>query len=86
MRNLLPHGLGGRGHWLDMLGVDFGKVNRLPPSLLIRDFMGLPRYDGDSYFLADFLNLAQRRRCAAAILARLFADIFRRLRLGLPPP
>ena len=37
MRNLLPHGLGGRGHWLDMLGVDFGKVNRLPPSLLIRD-------------------------------------------------
>ena len=47
--------------------------------------MGLPRYDGDSYFLAAFLNLAQRRLCAAAILARLFADIFRRLRLGLPP-
>jgi hypothetical protein len=22
MRNRLPHGLGGRGHWLDMLGVD----------------------------------------------------------------
>ena len=39
--------------------------------------MGLPRYDGDSYFLADFLTLAQRRLCAAAILALLFADIFR---------
>jgi len=25
----------------------------------------------------DFLNLAQRRRCAAAILALLFADIVR---------
>ena len=46
--------------------------------------MGLPRYDRDSYFLASFLNFAQRRRCAAAILARLFADIFRRLRVGLP--
>ena len=22
MRNRLPHGLGGRGHWIDMLGVD----------------------------------------------------------------
>ena len=30
MRNRLPHGLGGRGHWVDMLGVDLGKVNRLP--------------------------------------------------------
>jgi hypothetical protein len=46
--------------------------------------MRLPRYDGDSYFLADFLNLAQRRLCAAAILALLAADIFRRLRLGCP--
>ena len=44
--------------------------------------MGLPPYDGDSYLLADFLYLAQRRRCAAAILALLFADIFRRLPLG----
>jgi len=35
--------------------------------------------------LADFLNFAQRRLCAAAIFARLFADILRRLRLGLPP-
>ena len=33
----------------------------------------------------DFLNFAQRRRCAAAILALLFADIFRRLRLGFVP-
>jgi hypothetical protein len=47
--------------------------------------MGLPLYDGDSYFLADFLNFAHLARCAAAILALLFADIFRRLRLGLPP-
>ena len=47
--------------------------------------MGLPRYDGDCYFLADFLYLAHRARCAAAILALLFADIFRRLRVGLPP-
>jgi hypothetical protein len=31
------------------------------------------------------LTFAQRRLCAAAILALLFADIFRRLRLGLPP-
>jgi hypothetical protein len=35
-------------------------------------------------YVLDFLNLAQRRRCAAAILARLFADIFRRFRLGCP--
>lgn len=35
-------------------------------------------------YVLDFLNLAQRRRCAAAILARLFADIFRRFRLGSP--
>ena len=27
MGNRLPHGLGGRGHWLDMLGVSEGKVN-----------------------------------------------------------
>ncbi len=27
MGNRLPHGLGGRGHWLDMLGVGEGKVN-----------------------------------------------------------
>jgi hypothetical protein len=39
-----------------------------------------------SYFLAAFLTLAHLARCAAAILARLFADIFRRFRLGLPPP
>src|SRR5260370_32539376 len=50
--------------------------------------------DGDNLFpechgqvaLSSFfrlaLNLAQRRRCAAAILALLFADIFRRLRIG----
>jgi hypothetical protein len=38
MGNRLPHGLGGRRHWLDMLGVDQGKVNRSPLSLLIRDF------------------------------------------------
>jgi hypothetical protein len=44
--------------------------------------MGLPQYDGDCYFLADFLNLAHLARCAAAILARLFADIFRRFRRG----
>jgi len=25
--NRLPHRLGGRGHWLDMLGVSAGKVN-----------------------------------------------------------
>ena len=37
--------------------------------------MGLPRYDGDSYFLADFLNFAQRRRCAAAILSRHFTHL-----------
>src|SRR5437868_15336955 len=46
--------------------------------------MGLPGYDGDCYFLAAFLNFAQRRRCAAAILALLFADILRRLRIGFP--
>jgi hypothetical protein len=40
----------------------------------------LPDYD------FDFLNLAQRRLCAAAILALLFADILRRFRLGLLPP
>ena len=27
MGNRLPHGLGGRGHWVDMLGVGEGKVN-----------------------------------------------------------
>ena len=27
MGNRLPHGLGGRGHWVDMLGVGDGKVN-----------------------------------------------------------
>jgi hypothetical protein len=27
MGNCLTHGLGGRGHWLDMLGADDGKVN-----------------------------------------------------------
>ena len=27
MGNRLPHGLGGRGHWLDMLGGGKGKVN-----------------------------------------------------------
>jgi hypothetical protein len=27
MGNCLPYGLGGRGHWLDMLGGDEGKVN-----------------------------------------------------------
>jgi hypothetical protein len=27
MRNRLPHGLGGRGHWQAMLGADRGKVN-----------------------------------------------------------
>src|SRR5713226_5165862 len=37
MRNRLPHGLGGRGHWEHMLGGAKGEVNRLPPSLLIRD-------------------------------------------------
>ena len=26
MGNRLPHGLGGRGHWLDMLGAGEGKV------------------------------------------------------------
>jgi hypothetical protein len=31
------------------------------------------------------LNLAQRRRCAAAIFAREAALIFRRLRLGVVP-
>jgi hypothetical protein len=30
-------------------------------------------------------TFAHLARCAAAMLARLFADIFRRLRLGLPP-
>jgi len=30
MRNRLPNGLGGRRHWLDMLGGGNGKVNRLP--------------------------------------------------------
>ena len=40
----------------------------------------LPDYD------FDFLNFAHLARCAAAILALLFADIFRRLRVGLPPP
>lgn len=34
-----------------------------------------------AHFLAA-LTLGQRRLCAAAILARLIADIFRRLRLG----
>jgi hypothetical protein len=42
--------------------------------------MGLPRYDGDCYFLAAFLYLAHRALCAAAILARLFADIVRLVR------
>jgi hypothetical protein len=32
------------------------------------------------------LTFAQRRRCAAAIFALAAALIFRRLRLGLPPP
>ena len=27
MGNRLTHGLGGRGHWLDMLGADEGPVN-----------------------------------------------------------
>jgi len=36
----------------------------------------------DPYFRVA-LTLAQRRRCAAAILARLFADSLRRLRVGL---
>src|ERR1035437_3685701 len=27
MRNRLPHGLGGRGHWLVILGVGKGQVN-----------------------------------------------------------
>src|ERR1700730_2329931 len=30
MRNRLTHGLGGRGHWLDMLGGSAGKVNEAP--------------------------------------------------------
>jgi hypothetical protein len=36
-------------------------------------------------YALDFLNFAHRALCAAAILALLFADIFRRLRIGLPP-
>jgi hypothetical protein len=28
MGNRLPHGLGGRGHWSDMLGGDGGEVNQ----------------------------------------------------------
>ena len=36
--------------------------------------------------LRPFLDLAHLARCAAAILALLLADIFRRLRIGLPPP
>jgi hypothetical protein len=53
--------------------------------------------DGDNLFpechdqvaLLSFFRLAlmaQRLLCAAAIFALLFADIFRRLRLGPPPP
>jgi hypothetical protein len=30
MRNRLTHGLGWRGHWLDMLGGSAGKVNEAP--------------------------------------------------------
>jgi hypothetical protein len=30
MRNRLTHGLGWRGHWLDMLGGGAGKVNEAP--------------------------------------------------------
>jgi hypothetical protein len=30
MGNLLPRGLGERGHWIDMLGGAEGKVNRKP--------------------------------------------------------
>jgi hypothetical protein len=39
--NRLPHGLGGRGHWLDMLGGHVGQVNealKLPtPEMTIGD-------------------------------------------------
>jgi hypothetical protein len=35
MGNQLPHGLGGRGHWLDMLGVGEGIVNEQGMSALL---------------------------------------------------
>jgi len=34
MRNRLPHELGGRGHWLDMLGGAKGEVNRHLPAII----------------------------------------------------
>jgi hypothetical protein len=39
MGNRLPHGLGGRGHWLDMLGVGEGSMNaaQLLDDAVVRD-------------------------------------------------
>jgi hypothetical protein len=36
--------------------------------------------------LADLLYFTQHRLCAAAILGRLFADILRRVQIGLTAP
>jgi hypothetical protein len=50
-------------------------------------YVSLEKHEGslgpDDYFFA--LTFAQRALCAAAIFARDFADILRRMRLGLPP-
>jgi hypothetical protein len=53
----------------------------------------MPQPEGRKYPLSNSrgqpfcfaLTFAQRRLCAATIFALLFADILRRLRIGLPP-
>jgi len=40
MRNRLTHGLGWRGHWLDMLGGSAGKVNEAPGLPAPKMFVG----------------------------------------------
>jgi hypothetical protein len=40
MGNRLPHGLGGRGHWVDMLGGDRGRSIKVDGEVLDRQLIG----------------------------------------------
>jgi len=56
MGNVLPHGLGGCGHWLDMLGACAGKVNVIGGCRGAAEF-GNMEFRGEYFNIFNVVNL-----------------------------